>query len=203
VAEQKERRSGMWTVLLIFLIGAVPFFGAWYLVEHPRIWGTQGNRGRLIQPPVPVEYDLFHSIGGQTANERSLTQIRGRWVIIHPVVEDNLEACRKTLEDTRRLHPLFSKDIPRVRRLAIWSDDTAPSAELLQGLLNDRDLYLAQVDRSFYDRLSRTIIKAPLRCGQVIIMDPLGNMMMWYDARFDPFDLYHDLKRLLRASQIG
>jgi hypothetical protein len=37
----------------------------------------------------------------------------------------------------------------------------------------------------------------------VFLIDPLGNLMLWYENGFDPYDLDKDLKHLLRASQIG
>lgn len=39
--------------------------------------------------------------------------------------------------------------------------------------------------------------------GQLILMDPLGNLMMQYKTGFDPYDVKSDLKKLLRNSQIG
>jgi len=39
--------------------------------------------------------------------------------------------------------------------------------------------------------------------GAIMIMDPLGNLMMHYDANFDPYAVKGDLKKLLRISQIG
>ncbi len=203
MTEGKSSRSGIWVVLLIFFMGAAPFFGALYLVKHPGLWGTQGNKGRLIQPPVPVQYEVFHPVAGDLSRRHPLKEIRGRWVILHPLTGGNQKDCRKILEDTRRLHPLFSKDIPRVRRLAVWSQRTPPDPGFRDWLEQDRDLYLAKAGEGFFSDLAGHILHAPLRCGQVVIMDPLGNLMMWYDAGFDPYDLYHDLKRLLKASQIG
>ena len=37
----------------------------------------------------------------------------------------------------------------------------------------------------------------------LFIVDPLGNLMMSYDARQDPHGLLEDLKKLLRLSHIG
>ncbi len=203
VTDRQSPRSGIGVIVLIFLIGALPFFGAWYLVEHPGLWGTPGNKGMLIQPPVPVRHDIFRPVSGVHSKEHPLKEIPGRWVILHIVTGGNLDDCRKILEDTRRLHPLFSKDIPRVRRLVVWKTGDPPAPEFLNWLNRDRDLYMATVENGFLNRLSGRILKSSLRCGQVVIMDPLGNLMMWYDAGFDPYDLYHDLKRLLKASQIG
>ncbi len=203
MTEKTNKKGGMWVVWLIFLIGALPGVGAWYLVKHPELWGSPTNHGSLIQPPVPVKYEMFHPVNDGDSDGKPLRGIYGRWVMIHVLLKEDEISCRQALDNTRRLHPLFSKDIPRVRRLAVWNAAFPPSADLFQWLKQDNDLYLAQTDRDFAARLNRAVLKQPLRCGQVILMDPLGNLMMWYDAGFDPYGLYHDLKRLLRASQIG
>ena len=39
--------------------------------------------------------------------------------------------------------------------------------------------------------------------GVVILIDPLGNLVLWYDLGFDPYQMVKDLKHLLKASQIG
>jgi hypothetical protein len=39
--------------------------------------------------------------------------------------------------------------------------------------------------------------------GMLLLIDPLGNIMMQYDAGFDPYKVKNDLMHLLRASQIG
>jgi len=194
-----KRKHPGWIFWLIVLIGAAPWLGAWYLVRHPGLWGAPGNHGQLIQPPRPVSYDRLQAVAGA---RKDLREIRGRWVMIHVITPGDEPACRRLLDDTRRLHPLFSKDIPRVRRLALWRADQPPAADLRPLLFEDRDLYLATAEPAFFAELDQ-LLGYPPRCGQLILMDPLGNLMMWYDADFDPYGLYHDLKRLLRASRIG
>ncbi len=193
-------RSNWWIFGLIVLIGVLPWVGAWYLVKHPGLWGEPANHGRLIQPPLTQDYGVFRPV---PEARKPLQEIRGRWVLIHVIVPEDEEVCRRLLEDTRRLHPLFSKDIPRVRRLAVWVEDRAPAAGLLEAMRADRDLYLATVSEGFLQRLETGVFGGTPRCGQLVLMDPLANLMMWYDAGFDPFGLYRDLKRLLRASRIG
>jgi hypothetical protein len=39
--------------------------------------------------------------------------------------------------------------------------------------------------------------------GMLFLLDPLGNLMMYYEPGFDPYDVVHDLKKLLTVSQIG
>ena len=41
------------------------------------------------------------------------------------------------------------------------------------------------------------------RAHTLFVVDPLGNLMMSYDARQNPHGLLEDLKKLLRLSHIG
>ena len=49
----------------------------------------------------------------------------------------------------------------------------------------------------------KLIIESDKQQGQLLVMDPLGNIMLFYNAGFDPYGVKKDLKKLLRASQIG
>jgi hypothetical protein len=54
--------------------------------------------------------------------------------------------------------------------------------------------------------LLRTLAEAlgrPPADGMVFLLDPLGNLVLWYQDGFDPYGLLKDLKHLLKASQIG
>ncbi len=174
---------------------------AWYLVSHPGLMGKPGNHGSLIDPPRQVDYDLLQPVSELPS--RPLKEIRGRWVIVHFVPKDCTRVCQETFANTYKLHLLLNKDMPRVRRLAVWSDAASLGAETLRFVSQDKDLYFARVPPSFLERLGREIAKVPLQGDQVMLMDPLGNLMMWYDSKFNPYGLYHDLRRLLRASRIG
>ena len=44
---------------------------------------------------------------------------------------------------------------------------------------------------------------APGRAHSLFVVDPLGNLVMSYDARTDPRGLLIDLQKLLRLSHIG
>ena len=44
---------------------------------------------------------------------------------------------------------------------------------------------------------------SPAREHVLFVVDPLGNLMMSYDARRDPHGLLEDLKKLLKLSHIG
>ncbi len=49
----------------------------------------------------------------------------------------------------------------------------------------------------------KSLLGADMAAGQLILMDPLGNLMMQYKSGFDPYAVKRDIKKLLRISQIG
>ncbi len=201
MADSAKKFKAWWIGGLIVSIGVLPMIMAWYLVNHPGLMGKPGNHGTLIDPPRQVSYLLFQPLSELPS--RPLQEIQGRWVLIHIIPQTCAQACKEALANTYKLHLLLNKDIPRVRRLAIWSDAALPAMETLSLVDKDKDLYFATVSSSFLEQLRQEIAKVPWRGDQVILMDPLGNLMMWYDSNFNPYGLYHDLQRLLRASRIG
>ena len=42
-----------------------------------------------------------------------------------------------------------------------------------------------------------------LKDGDMLLLDPLGNIMMRYQQNADPYGIHKDLKVLFKASQIG
>ncbi len=201
LTEKSAEKGQNWIFWLIVAVGALPMVAAWYFYSHPDLLTKRGNQGNLITPPIPVNYDVFKPSSLQGVSP--LKQIKGRWVMIHVIPGDCDRACKENIANTRKLLLLFSKDLFRVKRLAVWSRDVDLSKQIKQMLAKDETLYLAQVPSSFLKQLEKEVIHTPLRGDQLILMDPLGNLMMWYDSGFDPYGVYRDMRRLLRASRIG
>jgi glutathione peroxidase-family protein len=44
---------------------------------------------------------------------------------------------------------------------------------------------------------------AALTVGGYFLLDPLGNLVMYFQPEIDPSDMVEDIKRLLKFSQIG
>ncbi len=198
----KPAKKGQnWIFWLIVAVGTLPMVAAWYFYSHPDLLTKRGNEGNLITPPVPIDYDVFKPVSHRAVSPSR--NIKGRWVMIHVIPGECDRACKENIANTRKLLLLFSKDLFRVKRLAIWSQDVTLPEETLAVLAKDETLYLAQAPSSFLKMLESDIIQAPLRGDQLILMDPLGNLMMWYDSGFDPYGVYRDMRRLLRASRIG
>ncbi len=189
-------------IVLIVLIGVVPFAVAWYLAKHPQlIEGRQKiNYGRLITPAKPLDYAEI--LQTPITPAENLSEIKGRWVMVQlvsgPVCTD---ACKETAQKTGRLFLMLNKEIPRVRRLLLFPGRGDPaSTREMAGL--DPTLLMAGMSDALRQRLQEAA-GAPLTEGSVLLLDPFGNAMMWYAPGFDPYGVLRDLQRLLRVSQIG
>jgi hypothetical protein len=109
------------------------------------------------------------------------------------------EACRETAEKTGRIRVMLNKELSRVRRVLLAAADGGALGELRD---SDPTLLMTELNGELRRRLEQAVGR-PLDDGMLILMDPLGNVMLWYPAGFDPYAPLKDLQRLLRISQIG
>lgn len=186
-------------IVLIALISVLPFALAWYYARHPELIEKTSNYGTLI---VPVrQADPARWLAHPLLRAERLPEIKGRWVLLHLAAGPCGAVCAETLHKTHQARLMLNKEALRVRRLLLLPAG-APVANLDPILERDEDLVVAVAP----DSLRRTLAEAlgqPPADGAVVLMDPLGNLALWYDAGFDPYKLVKDLKHLLRASQIG
>ncbi len=189
-------------VLSIALICIIPFSFAWYLAKNPQLVKDRQktNYGHLITPARTIGYELFFQ--SPVAGVENLPEIKGHWVMVQivnsPVCD---QGCRETLQKTEKVRLLMSKDIPRVRRLLLLppegvTDLTAEIANLYPTLL------MTGISVEMRQRLQEAV-GGPLKDGMVLLLDPMSNVMMWYEPGADPFGILRDMQRLLRISQIG
>lgn len=74
--------------------------------------------------------------------------------------------------------------------------------QVQKALGNDRDrivvMHLKNSEVHWpFDKTSFIFVK------KIFLIDPLGNLFLYYPASTDPMNIFHDLKRLLEVSQIG
>jgi len=186
-------------IIVIALISVLPFGMAWYYAKNPDLITKRSNYGSLILPPSPVDYgDL---LARPVSGSEPLSEIKGRWVMLHVISDQCTGRCAETLHKTRQIRLMLNKEIPRVRRLALLGSDSAAAA-LAPVLKEDETLLAAVTSEALSQKLAAAVGK-PLTEDMVILVDPFGNAALWYDSGFDPYGMLKDLKHLLRASQIG
>jgi hypothetical protein len=125
--------------------------------------------------------------------------LRGKWSLVY-VGDGQCDAdCRSTLYFGRQTWLGLGRLNARVQQVFLASSGCCDQAWLTR-----EHPQLTTVDvASDAAAPLRTVFPAEDHAHLLYIVDPLGNLMMSYDARQDPKGLREDLKKLLDLSHIG
>jgi hypothetical protein len=161
------------------------------------------NHGTLISPPRPLPAAAVPRVSLAPADDAGAQPVfRKQWSLVY--VGDGAcdPPCRWALYVMRQTRLGLGDDMPRVARVFVVSGgccDRSLLAHAFPGLVvldaagPAGARLLAQFPGGAADARAHTLY----------IVDPLGNLMMSYDARANPHGLLQDLQRLLRLSHIG
>ncbi len=176
------------------LVVAIPVVGVllamWMYFGSLLIPDGRTNNGVLLSPPLSV--NIFASEQLETVSEQE------HWAVV--VTSDGPcdETCRHMLYLARQSHIALDRDQPRVRRFLLTptkqDDMTEEFAEFLQQ--NHADLAVVKG--------SIPVLEATQdNASHIFVVDPLGNVILWYDKTHDGKELLKDLEKLLKLSRIG
>ena len=185
---KKTSHLQLWLVLLVCVM---PFFAA--VILH-MFWtpSSQMNYGELVEP-VPLPDDALTLL---TGGSLQMSSLRGKWILAQVDQGTCDPYCVEKLWKMRQLRLTQGKNMSRIERLWLISDESAVREPLLteyQGQINVR------AGESFIHRFPKG---HDLR-DHIWIIDPLGNIFMRYPRGADPSLIKNDLIRLLKVSQIG
>ena len=111
--------------------------------------------------------------------------------------------CEQQLYLTRQIRLAMNKDMQRVQRVLVV--DAPPQTPLASQLESaHQDLIVAVRDAGAAPLLQRFRGNGFSTGGaQYFLVDPLGNLMMFYDLEVPAKGMLRDLQKLLKISQIG
>jgi hypothetical protein len=167
------------------------------------------NHGTLISPvrPLPTvpwkQVKLTGPDGSSTSppgfEAASSELMRGKWSVVYIGAGNCDEPCRQALYVMRQTRLSLNNEMSRVERL-FFTTENCCTWEFLE----HEHSGLVVVDATTPD-VTRLLHEFPAdgRPYSLFIVDPLGNLMMSYDARQNPKGLLEDLRKLLRLSHIG
>lgn len=193
---KKNRRS----ILIIFGLSIIPFCFAWYLSKNPSLVAKGTSNGELVIPVITTE--RVEMTGFDTFSSENIKELLGHWLLVNVIPNQDCNAlCIDAIHKTKQLRLMLNKDLTRVRRLVLLFKESDP--ELAKNWWqNDTRLLHIKPTLSLVTKLEG-IRKGAVADGMLFLIDPLGNIMMQYEAGFDPYEVKRDLKKLLRISQIG
>ena len=201
---QRGFLSSRQAFVLLALIFLTPTFVALVMHNTGKGWQPEGstNHGQLVHPARTIDLppELVHA--GRPVND----YLRGKWTLVYLAAAECGEACRHNLYKMRQARLAQNEQVKRVQRLLVMGGTQVPD-ELAAFLAAEHPkMEFVRLSTEQFDQLSGffSLDDIPAgEAGRVYIVDPLGNLMMYYPPEADPRGLLKDLKKLLKYSRIG
>jgi hypothetical protein len=196
VEQSKQQGEGRWKLFLVIALCAAPVIASYftYYVIKPT---SRTNYGDLLDPrnyPIP-------QLGVTTLDGKptSLDAFKGKWILLQVNDANCLEDCKTKLLDMRQERLMQGKEMDRIERVWLITDDQPLDT-----------LVMREFDGTRMLRVKRDVLNAwlPVEAGDspanhIYIIDPVGNLMLRFPKTPDHVKMKKDIYKLLTASSIG
>lgn len=193
------RKTMFWNrvqMIMILVVFAAPIAGAF--LYKPTAFSSYGD---LFIPVRPVANLVMQGSSGDV----ELDSFRRQWVFLVTAKGSCEKACQDNILKVRQLRFMQNNDMQRIRTVFMHSELPTAVASDLGAKYSPVESYA--VEPLAFDSWSEVLRleDAPEEAqkDRFYIIDPTGNLMMSYPATADPSAIKKDIKRLLKASQIG
>jgi len=197
----KKRISPRVSLIIIAAMFVLPLLAAWFMYSGAIAYKPAATRnfGTLVEPPLPLAWEDTHLLAG-SSEDSSLAEdvFYEHWVVLYPVTGGCDETCLRDVTALRQIHRASGRHQSRILIALLIQQPGDPQVQgTLQNiyptfhLINDPSGQTAAVLEQIQGNQAA-----------VYLIDPLGNIMMTYDAGADPNHLKQDLKRLLTWSKL-
>jgi len=187
-------------LLGIFAVFFGPLFFAMWLFYGPNDWlsSSKQNHGTLIQPAQPLEEFTLTSVDGNAWDQ---AQFSGKWTLLYLGDEVCDLYCEASLFKMRQVRLSLGRYSERIqcKYLGIHKDQSLHAIE--QIFAKYPRMQVGWFKKTIVDDAIPKISNLPMH--QIYLIDPLGNLMMWYPKEATSKGIKKDLKRLLKVSKIG
>jgi len=173
---------GRLKLVLIGALFALPVLTGWIAYLTGWVPGTTSNYGTLIAP--------------QPIAAAAVAALRGKWVLVQLDGGACGAQCERKLYYMRQVRRAQGKELNRVERLWLLTDEIAPKGELLAAIEGTRIARASAGDAAAFPAEG-----AP--SDHIYLVDPLGNLMLRFPRDPDPAKMVQDLERLLKYSGFG
>jgi hypothetical protein len=176
---------------------------------HLRNLRTVGALAALFLMPLVLSFWMYYTGGWQPAGRTNHGELieparplpaaqafQGKWTLAYVGAGSCDAACRQALLVMRQTRLALNNEMTRVNRVLLATSDCCD-----REFLNREHAGLLLIEAPAPSLLNA--FPAADRSRSIFVVDPLGNLVMRFDARQDPKGLLQDLKKLLKLSHIG
>ena len=197
IANSKRNPYTVWFVVIAFIAPVVLAYIMFFFVDVKSFV----NHGEILNPIVHIASFKLKDENNEIIPQDDLTY---KWRLISFVGKDCDEQCETRLFDTRQIHTLLAKDQHRLMRMFVHLE---PAGDPLLKLIEQTHPNVIHVNGdadTIIDALGANVREgAGIMNNETYIMDPMGNVMMRFTQDQPNKEFLYDLKKLLKASQIG
>ena len=194
--QSKQRHKQNWKLYAVIAICALPVIASYltYYVIKPQ---SRTNYGTLIDPRAfPIPALGLTTLAGEPA---SLDQYKGKWIMLQIDQAECGQQCQTKLYDMRQLRLTQGKDMDRVERVWLITDDK-PIETIIMREYDGTHLLRADPEKV---KAWLPVDEGTTAADHIYMIDPLGNLMMRFPKQADANKIKKDLVKLLKASRIG
>jgi cytochrome oxidase Cu insertion factor (SCO1/SenC/PrrC family) len=197
ISGKKRNPYTVWFVVLAFIAPVALAYIVFFFVDVKSFV----NHGEILNPIVNITSFKLKDENNEIIPQEKLTY---KWRLISFVGKDCDQRCETRLYDTRQIHKSLGKDQHRLMRMFVHLE---PASETFLQLIAETHPDVIHVKgelQVIIDALGTNIRDdAGITNNETYIMDPMGNVMMRFTQDQPNKEFLYDLKKLLKASQIG
>ncbi len=187
----KKNPYTIWFVVLSFVAPVALAYIMFYFVDVTSF----NNHGEIYKPVVDISRLELTDAEGNALEDK---EIRYKWRFYSFIDNSCDQACQQRLIEVRQLHKAFGKNAHRILRYIVFLE--TPSKTLKDFI--DTELPEANSLYGKRETIYNSLGIVDEKNG-IFISDPMGNVMMRFRQEQPMKELQFDMKKLLKASQIG
>jgi len=202
----------------LLLITALPVTVATFSFKSALESGSFGgstNNGNLILPPADITaLDMrdesgdpqFISFEELIANIESDNYQAQPWLMVYVTASSCAESCLERIHYLQQLHTRLGKHRPRVRRYFLHTADQPieqHNKQLFQKIYPSMGIAYGDRERIIQNLAEKGVLLDLANTNYVFLVDPVGNVMMYYTDQHGHDEIKVDLDRLLKYSALG
>ena len=197
IAGKKRNPYTVWFVVLAFIAPVALAYIMFFFVDVKSFV----NHGEILNPIVHISSFELTNKSGEIIPEKELTY---KWRLISFVAKDCDQQCETRLFDTRQIHTSLGKNQHRLSRMFVHLEPAGDSFSTLIAESHPDVIHVnGHVDIIIKALADNIRDDASITNNETYIMDPMGNVMMRFTQEQPSKEFLYDLKKLLKASQIG
>ena len=186
-----KKRSGKIQLAFVALAFGAPLLLATWMYNSDQ-WrpDSSSNKGAILQPII--------NIADHLPSSPVVPLMEQQWLMLYVNTDSCDEGCFEALYRLRQSRLMLANEMSRVTRVFLHGEsrpDRVILAEQHSGLITitDNDLVNLLAGRQ----------PAEHGPGGIYLIDPLGNLVMYFSPDLPPGDMVEDVKHLLKLSRIG